>query len=73
MGVLLAACVALLSVLLKPRRPAGILKVIKETRQEALQAASELLGRGMVLVTVIADGRVYTMEEFRLTIIDISD
>ena len=57
----------------KPREPAGILKVIRETRQEALQAASELLDRGMVLVTVIADGRVYTMEEFRLTIINTSD
>jgi len=57
----------------KPRQPAGILKVIKETRPEALQAASELLERGMVLVTVIADGRVYTMEEFKLIIIDILD
>ena len=57
----------------KPRGPAGILKVIKETRQEALHAASELLERGMVLVTVIADGRVYTMEEFSLTLIDTSD
>jgi hypothetical protein len=30
--------------------------------------ARDLLGHGMVFVTIIADGRVYTMEEFALTI-----
>ena len=46
----------------------GIIKVIKETRQEALEAARDLLDNGMVIVTIIADGRVYTVEEFALTI-----
>jgi hypothetical protein len=52
----------------KPRTPEGIIKVIKETRQEALEAARDLLDNGMVIVTIIADGRVYTVEEFALTI-----
>ena len=52
----------------KPRKPEGIIKVIKETRQEALEAARDLLDNGMVIVTIIADGRVYTVEEFALTI-----
>jgi nitrogen regulatory protein PII-like uncharacterized protein len=52
----------------KPRSPEGIIKVIKETRPEALEAARDLLENGMVIVTVIADGRVYTVEEFALTI-----
>ena len=45
----------------KPRKPEGIIKVIKETRQEALEAARDLLENGMVIATVIADGRVYTV------------
>ena len=54
----------------KPRKPEGIIKVVKETRQEALEAARDLLNNGMVIVTVIADGRIYTAEEFALTIIN---
>ena len=54
----------------KPRTPEGIVKVVKETRQEALEAARELLRSGMVVVTVISDGRVYTVEEFALTIVN---
>jgi hypothetical protein len=54
----------------KPRRPEGIIKVIKETRPEAFEAARDLLDNGMVIVTVIADGRVYTVDEFALTIIE---
>ena len=53
----------------KPRSPDGILKVIKETRQEAMQAATDLLENGMAFVTIIADGCVYTVEEFSLTIL----
>ena len=53
----------------KPRSPGGILKVIKETRQEAMQAATDLLENGMAFVTIIADGHVYTVEEFSLTIL----
>ena len=54
----------------KPRSPEGILKVIKETRRDAMQAASELLEHGMAFVTIIAEGRVYTVEEFARTILD---
>jgi len=52
----------------KPREPEGIVKVVAEARTEALQAARDMLDRGMVVVTVIGDGRVYTVEEFALTI-----
>ena len=52
----------------KPRQPEGIVKVVEETRTNALWAARDLLGRGMVVVTVIGDGRVYTVEEFARTI-----
>ena len=54
----------------KPRKPEGIIKVVKEPRQEALEAARDLLNNGMVIVTVIADGRIYTADEFALTIIN---
>jgi hypothetical protein len=53
----------------KPRTPEGIVKVVKETRKEALRAARDLLDRGMVVVTIIGDGRVYTVDEFGLTFI----
>jgi hypothetical protein len=53
----------------KPREPEGIVKVVAETRTEALQAAYDLLDRGMVVVTVIGDGRVYTVEEFALAFV----
>ena len=54
----------------KPREPEGIVKAVAETRTGALQAARDLLDRGMVAVTVIGDGRVYTVEEFALTFIN---
>ena len=54
----------------QPREPEGIVKVVTETRTEALQAARDLLNQGMVVVTVIGDGRVYTVEEFLLTFIN---
>lgn len=57
----------------KPRGPAGILKVVKETRMEAIKAAQGLLDDGMAFVTVVADGQVYTLEEFALTIVDPRD
>jgi hypothetical protein len=52
----------------KPREPEGIVKVVAETRLGALRAGRDLLDRGMVVVTIIADGRVYTVDEFALTI-----
>jgi len=57
----------------KPRSPEGILKVIKHTRREAMQAANDLLEGGMAFVPIIAEGRVYTIEEFALTILDPPD
>lgn len=47
----------------KPWKPDGIEKVIAATRKEALQAATEFLRRKFPVVTVVADGRVYTLEE----------
>ena len=52
----------------KPREPAGIIKVVKDTRPEALASANEFIAQGLPFVTVIADGRVYTAEEFALTL-----
>ena len=54
----------------KPREPAGIIKVVKATRSEALATANDFFKQGMPFVTVIADGRVYTAEEFALTLED---
>jgi hypothetical protein len=52
----------------KPPEPEGIVKVVAKTRLEALRAANSLLKQGMVVVTVIADGRVYTVAEFARTL-----
>ncbi|MBR1279638.1 hypothetical protein [Bradyrhizobium sp. AUGA SZCCT0283] len=52
----------------KPREPAGIIKVVKDTRREALATANDFFAQGMPFVTVIADGRVYAAEEFALTL-----
>jgi hypothetical protein len=57
----------------KPRSPAGILRVIKETRDEATEAAVDMRDNGMAFVTIIADGRVYTIEEFALSFLDPRD
>ncbi len=54
----------------KPREPEGIVKVVTETREEALAAAKNFLDQGMPFVTIVADGRVYTAEEFALTVIN---
>ena len=52
----------------KPREPEGFEKVTKATREEALGTANDFLNRGFAFVTIVADGRVYTVEEFALTI-----
>jgi len=57
----------------KPRSPAGILRVVKQTRQEAMEAAIDLRDNGMAFVTIIAEGRVYTIEEFALSFLDTRD
>ena len=54
----------------KPREPAGIVKAIKDTRRDALATANDFLNRGFPFVTIVGDGRVYTVEEFALTIIN---
>jgi len=54
----------------KPREPEGIIKVTKASRKEALQAASDFQNQGMPFVTIVADGRVYTAEEFALTVMN---
>jgi hypothetical protein len=54
----------------KPREPEGIEKVTTNTRQEALEAAKDFLKRGYPFVTIVGDGRVYTIEEFALTTIN---
>jgi len=35
-----------------------------------LETANEFLNRGFPFVTIVGDGRVYTVEEFALTIIN---
>ena len=54
----------------KPREAEGIVKIIKESRHDALQAASDFLDQGLPFVSIIGEGRVYTVEEFALTIIN---
>jgi hypothetical protein len=54
----------------KPREPEGIVKVTKDTRTDALETANDFLNQGFPFVTIVGDGRVYTVEEFALTIIN---
>jgi hypothetical protein len=54
----------------KPRQPEGIVKVTKDTRKDALETANDFMNQGIPFVTIIADGRIYTVEEFAMTIIN---
>jgi hypothetical protein len=45
----------------RSRQPSGI---VKTDRREALKKANDFLSGGMPFVTIVADGRVYTAEEF---------
>jgi hypothetical protein len=54
----------------KPREAEGIVKVVKDTRNEALLAAKDFLDNGFPFVSIIGDGLVYSVEEFALTIIN---
>ena len=54
----------------KPREPEGIVKVTRTTRKDALETANDFLKQGIPFVTIIADGRVYTVEEFAMSIIN---
>jgi len=46
----------------KPREAEGIVKVIKESRSDALEPAKDFLDQGFPFVSIIGDGRVYTMK-----------
>ena len=54
----------------KPREPEGIVKVTRASRKDALETANDFLKQGIPFVTIIADGRVYTVEEFAMSIIN---
>lgn len=54
----------------KPREAEGIVKVVKASREEAVQTAKDFLDQGLPFVTIIGDGCVYTVEEFALTVIN---
>jgi hypothetical protein len=54
----------------KPREPEGIVKVTKDTRKDALATANNFLKQGFPFVTIVADGRVYTVDEFATTIVN---
>jgi len=55
----------------KPWKPDGIEKVVAATRKEAMQAVTDFLHRKFPVVIVVADGRVYTVEEFAKTMVDV--
>jgi hypothetical protein len=52
----------------KPREPQGIVKVIRQTRKEALETANDFLNEGFPFVSIVGDGRVYTVKEFATTV-----
>jgi hypothetical protein len=54
----------------KPREPAGIIKVVKSTRKDALETANDFLSQGFPFVTIVGDGRVYSVEELAVAIIN---
>jgi len=49
------------------RIPAGPMKITTATRKAALEAANDFLNLKMLFVTISADGRMYTAEEFATT------
>ena len=48
----------------QPDTPDGATKITTATREAALEAANDFLNLKMPFVTITADGRVYTAEEF---------
>jgi hypothetical protein len=52
----------------RPVNAVADLKVMKNTREEALEAAKNFLDQGLPFVTIVADRRVYTTEEFGMSI-----
>lgn len=51
----------------KPRAPEGIVKRVEATREKALEAGMDFQGDGFPFVTIVADGKVYTLDEFAKT------
>jgi hypothetical protein len=53
--------------------PVAGLKVIRDTCEDALETANDLLAQGIPIVTISADGHVYTTDEFAVTFVDPGD
>ena len=51
----------------RSRTPAGPVKITTATRKAALEAANDLVNQKMLSVTISADDRIYTAEEFATT------
>ncbi|MET3839062.1 hypothetical protein [Bradyrhizobium sp. OAE829] len=52
---------------------AGDTEVVRDTPEDAIEAANDLLAQGSAQVTIEAGGNVYTLVNFALTIIDPRD
>jgi hypothetical protein len=55
------------------REPEGMSKITTATRSAALEVANDFLKQGMRFVTVVAQGRLYTPEEFATTTIGVRE
>jgi hypothetical protein len=53
--------------------PEGMSKITTATRNAALEVANDFLKQGMRFVTVVAQGRLYTPEEFATTTIGVRE
>jgi hypothetical protein len=49
--------------------PGTSLQVIRDTCEDALETANDLIAQGIPSVTISADGHVYTTDEFALTFV----
>ena len=48
-------------------------EVVRDMPADAIETANDLLAQGCAQVTIEADGRVYTLAEFALSLIDPRD
>jgi hypothetical protein len=51
----------------------GDTEVVRDTPADAVETANDLFAQGCAQVTIEADGRVYTLAEFALSLIDPRD